>query len=78
MSAHILEEDGGCRLRWNHNSAYYPELVSDAALRGGSALDVGCGDGTLLELLAGVCEHVVGVEADPAWPSLLRGALAAT
>lgn len=60
MSAHIIEEDGGCRLRWNHNSAYYPELVSDAALRGGSALDVGCGDGTLLELLAGVCEHVVG------------------
>lgn len=28
MSAHIIEEDGGCRLRWNHNSAYYPELVS--------------------------------------------------
>ena len=51
---------------WNHNSVYYPELASDAALRGGSALDVGCGDGALLELLAGVCEHVVGVEAGPA------------
>ena len=76
MSAHILEEDGGCRLRWNHNSAYYPELVSDAALRGGSALDVGCGDGTLLELLAGVCEHVVGVEADPAAARIAAGRVA--
>lgn len=76
MSAHIIEEDGGCRLRWNHNSAYYPELVSDAALRGGSALDVGCGDGTLLELLAGVCEHVVGVEADPAAARIAAGRVA--
>lgn len=56
----------GVGVRWNHNSAYYPELVADAALRGGSVLDVGCGDGALLGLLAGVCEHVVGVEADPA------------
>lgn len=50
---------------WNHNSAFYPELVADAAQRGGSVLDVGCGDGALLELLAGVCERAVGVEADP-------------
>lgn len=61
---------------WNHNSAYYPELVSDAALRGGSALDVGCGDGTLLELLAEVCEHVVGVEADPAAARTAAGRVA--
>lgn len=52
-------------LRWNHNSAFYPELVADAARRGGAALDVGCGDGVLLELLAGVCKRVVGVESDP-------------
>lgn len=52
-------------MRWNHNSVYYHELVADAAERGGSALDVGCGDGELLELLAGVCERVVGVEEDP-------------
>lgn len=32
---------------------------------GGAALDVGCGDGALLELLAEVCERVVGVESDP-------------
>lgn len=75
-SAHIIEVDGECRLRWNHNSAYYPELVSDAALRGGFALDVGCGDGTLLELLAGVCEHVVGVEADPAAARTAAGRVA--
>lgn len=52
-------------MRWNHNSVYYHELVADAAERGGSALDVGCGDGELLELLARVCERVVGVEEDP-------------
>ena len=52
-------------MRWNHNSVYYHELVADAAERGGSALDVGCGDGELLKLLAGVCERVVGVEEDP-------------
>jgi methionine biosynthesis protein metW len=52
-------------MRWNHNSVYYYELVADAAERGGLALDVGCGDGELLELLAGVCERVVGVEEDP-------------
>lgn len=51
--------------RWNHNSAFYPELVADTARRGGAALDVGCGDGVLLELLAEVCERVVGVESDP-------------
>lgn len=75
-SAHIIEVDGECRLRWNHNSAYYPELVSDAALRGGVALDVGCGDGALLELLAGVCRHVVGVEADPATARTAAGRVA--
>lgn len=58
---------------WNHNSVYYPELVADVARRGGSALDVGCGDGSLLEHLAGVCEHVVGVEADPAAARVAAG-----
>ena len=51
--------------RWNHNSAFYPELVAEAAERGEIALDVGCWDGALLELLAGVCKRVVGVESDP-------------
>ena len=51
---------------WNHNTAFHDELVADAAVRGGRALDVGCGDGLLLERLAGVCEEVVGVEADAA------------
>lgn len=61
---------------WNHNSVYYPELVADAARRGGSALDVGCGDGALLEQLAGVCGHVVGVEADPAAARAAAGRVA--
>lgn len=61
---------------WNHNSVYYPELVADAATRGGSALDVGCGDGALLEQLAGACGHVVGVEADPAAARAAAGRVA--
>ena len=30
---------------WNHNGAFHRRIMRDAALRGGSALDVGCGDG---------------------------------
>ena len=37
---------------WNHNVAFQRRIVRDAALRGGSALDVGCGDGLLLERVA--------------------------
>lgn len=50
---------------WNHNAAFHDEIVADAARRGGRALDVGCGEGLLLERLAGVCDQVVGIEADP-------------
>ena len=51
---------------WNHNSAFHGELVADAARRGGRALDVGCGEGLLVQRLAAVCEEAVGIEADPA------------
>ena len=61
---------------WNHNSVYYSELVADAAGRGGSVLDVGCGDGALLERLAGVCERAIGVEADPAAARAAAGRVA--
>ncbi|MBW3068674.1 class I SAM-dependent methyltransferase [Actinomyces sp. 594] len=49
---------------WNHNAAFHDELVADAARRGGRVLDVGCGDGLLLERLAAVCDQAVGIEAD--------------
>ena len=49
---------------WNHNVAFHRRIVRDAALRGGSALDVGCGDGLLLARLAAVCRRAVGLETD--------------
>ncbi len=49
---------------WNHNTAFHREVVRDAGLRGGRALDVGCGDGLLLARLAGACREVVGIDSD--------------
>ena len=49
---------------WNHNVAFHRRIARDAALRGGSALDVGCGDGLLLARLAAVCRRAVGLETD--------------
>lgn len=51
---------------WNHNTAYHPWILRIAAQRPrASALDVGCGDGLLLERLASVADHVTGLEPDP-------------
>ncbi len=63
---------------WNHNTAFHDELVADAATRGGRALDVGCGDGLLVERLVGVCQEAVGVEVDPAAVARARTRLAGT
>ena len=60
---------------WNHNVAFHRRIVRDAALRGGSALDVGCGDGLLLERLATVCRCVVGLESDEHAVARARGRL---
>ena len=49
---------------WNHNVAFHRRIVRDAARRGGSALDVGCGDGLLLARLTAVCRCVVGLDPD--------------
>ena len=61
---------------WNHNAAFHGELVADAARRGGRALDVGCGEGLLVQRLAAVCEEAVGIEADPATVERARARLA--
>ena len=61
---------------WNHNAAFHDGLVADAARRGGRALDVGCGEGLLVQRLAAVCEEAVGIEADPATVERARARLA--
>jgi SAM-dependent methyltransferase len=51
---------------WNHNAAYHHKIVDAAAKRPGRVLDVGCGEGLLVQRLAGVARHVTGVDPDAA------------
>ncbi len=46
--------------KWNHNTHFYPLALAGTPCR--RALDVGCGDGLLLRLLATRCDQVVGVD----------------
>jgi hypothetical protein len=50
---------------WNHTSAYHSWLIDVAARHRGHVLDVGCGEGLLVQRLAGVSRSVVGVDFDP-------------
>lgn len=49
---------------WNHNAAFHDKLIADTKLRGGRVLDIGCGDGLLLQRLAPFCDWVVGIDPD--------------
>lgn len=49
---------------WNHNTAFHKELVEDAKRRGGRMLDIGCGEGLLMERLAPYAEEAVGIDPD--------------
>ncbi len=48
------------RGRWNHNTHYYPLAL--AAPGGERAIEVGCGEGLLLRLLAPRYDEVVGID----------------
>ncbi len=49
---------------WTHNTAYHPWILR--RVRGRMrVLDVGCGDGLLLERLSPYCGQVTGIDADP-------------
>jgi 2-polyprenyl-3-methyl-5-hydroxy-6-metoxy-1,4-benzoquinol methylase len=49
---------------WNHNSAYHPMIVKVAQRLHGDVLDVGCGEGLLVERLAKVSRSVTGIDRD--------------
>lgn len=49
---------------WNHNTVFHEELVEDAKVRGGRVLDIGCGDGLLLQRLAPFAQQVIGIDPD--------------
>jgi SAM-dependent methyltransferase len=47
---------------WNHNSAYHSWILKRAASHHGDSLDVGCGEGLLLQRLAPRFRTVTGIE----------------
>ena len=51
---------------WNHNTAYHRWLVGIAASHRGEVLDVGCGEGLLVQRLAPVSRRVLGIDPDGA------------
>ncbi|WP_405871648.1 class I SAM-dependent methyltransferase [Streptomyces sp. NBC_00005] len=50
---------------WDHNAHYHPWLLRQLPRRFGRALDVGCGSGDLVRLLAGRADEVEGIDSDP-------------
>ncbi|MCD9878199.1 class I SAM-dependent methyltransferase [Streptomyces guryensis] len=50
---------------WDHNAHYHPWLLRQLPRSFGRALDVGCGTGDLVRLLAGRAKEVHGVDSDP-------------
>ena len=62
---------------WNHNSAYHPWLIPIAARHHGDVLDVGCGEGLLLQRLAPLSRSVTGIDPDPTAVRRARERLAA-
>ena len=49
---------------WNHNTAYHPELLDAVPSNTSHVLDVGCGDGLLLQKLSTRTEHLTGIDPD--------------
>ena len=49
---------------WNHNTAFHGEILKAATRTTGAMLDIGCGDGLLLDKLLSLGRAVVGNECD--------------
>ncbi|HET9658375.1 MAG TPA: class I SAM-dependent methyltransferase [Kineosporiaceae bacterium] len=60
--------------RWNHNIHCHRLIVNAVPRTARSALDVGCGEGTLCRALRERVPHVVGLDADPGSIELARAA----
>ncbi|HEV2372968.1 MAG TPA: class I SAM-dependent methyltransferase [Streptosporangiaceae bacterium] len=56
----------GTDRRWNHNIHYYPLVLAAVPPGCQRALDVGCGEGTLVRRLAHRVPRVVGIDQDAA------------
>jgi SAM-dependent methyltransferase len=57
---------GGRDRRWNHNIHYYPLVLAAVPPGCQRALDVGCGEGMLVRLLACRVPQVAGIDQDAA------------
>lgn len=60
--------------RWNHNIHYHPMILSAVPAGARTALDVGCGEGTLTRALRSFVPSVVGVDLDSPSLDLARAA----
>ena len=49
---------------WNHNPAYHPWIMKLIGLHSKMILDVGCGEGLLVQRLASQAQYVIGVDPD--------------
>jgi ubiquinone/menaquinone biosynthesis C-methylase UbiE len=59
-----MMQGNGMRDYWNHNTTFHNEIVEDSKKRGGRVLDIGCGDGLLLQRLVPYTQQVVGIDPD--------------
>ena len=48
--------------RWNHNIHYHPVVLATVPAGARTALDVGCGEGTLARALRRRVPHVLGMD----------------
>jgi SAM-dependent methyltransferase len=62
-----LSEDG-----WDHNAHYHAFLLDQLPPRCRRALDVGCGTGSFVRLLAGRCDRVLGIDLAPRMVGVAR------
>ncbi len=51
---------------WNHNSAYHDWISAIAMEHRGTVLDVGCGEGLLIQRLSSISASVTGIDPDNA------------